>query len=615
MKKRDFRAVGLVTAFCLALLGVSITPSISQAADPVIRGTACQPGQGVTVVVDYAPYGLVVDTPDGVSVDVRCVPGASGSMIDLLTAAGFAVTTSSGGSALYGINGIDPTSLYGSWDGYWEIYTSTSNGYVVGSPGTEWKFSQDAVSARPVSTDQAYLFRAVDSWDCMLLDMGYDEDYLDDPSHCLVEPTLQEVLSWRGDIVLPITPSPNQASPNAGLAAAWIGAQLAANGDVLGGETGTDWGLTIDALFALASAGVGGDQIAATASKLYASVTAYVGDAGSLSSSWASVAKMVLALEVAGLDPTAFPTDGGPRNLITDLRSAMNANGSFGAAGSDNIFVHPLAMLALARTDGGVPPQVIDWVVAQQCTDQASANYGSYGWSPDCGAADPDSTAIVIQALIAAGVDVADPAVAGAKQWLKTQQDSSGGILNFGSTNTNTTGLAAQALSGDTDATASAALFIGGLQISCDTVEASGWTVVQADVGAIARDQEFFSTVSDLGMQEMGIDTFWRATSQAILGLGGPQFGSLSAQGVEAGLPIVPTCPVPDPGPGPEPGPDPGPDPSPDPEPSGGSSQTVPPTGSNVPAGGSLASVHGAAWLAVLAVLAGACLIRRSVLS
>jgi len=589
-------AVAGAAAFCLATLGV-VAPCAAQA-DTTVRGGACQPGQGITVIVGFPSTNQSWTSEDGWTVDVRCAPGAWGSIYDAFQGAGFVMGNSS--SAVTVIDGVNPATLFG-WEGYWELYTSTADGYADGAPGTSWAFSQDLASAEP-SVGQAYLFRAIDTWDCMLLDY-YGPDYadeMDDPSICEVAPTLENLGLMGGGSVVPGEPSSRYGAADAGLAAAWLGSQLAANGDVIvNGDGTTDWGTTIDAVIALASAGVGGDQIAATAQKLSTSGTAYVGTPDVLRSSWPSVAKMALGLEVAGFDPTAFS---GGRDLIADLMSVLNADGSFG---DSNVyqqvgFNQALAMFALTRTDGGVPTRATAWLLNQQCTDPSSSNAGSFGWPSGCASADLDSTSLVIQALKAAGVPSSDPAVIGAENWLASQQDDvTGGFLSYGGTNANSTGLAAQALNGDASVTGPAMKYIGGLQITCDWVKGHAQTLTTGDIGAIAYAPDRFDFVTAQGVQAALTQTRM-ATAQAVLGLGGPDFGTVSANGVKSDLPIA-SCSLPV-----------TPPPSGGENPSAPAMSETPATPGNVSTGGTVSHAGGWVWLAPIAMILGAGLLRRS---
>lgn len=347
------------------------------------------------------------------------------------------------------------------------------------------------------------------------------------------------LLAWAGPSTVPaqgVTPDAEATQ-----AAAWVASQLAAGGDVIVTTGATDWGSTIDAIFALASVGVGGDQLQASAAKLDASGEAYIGAGDAVLSSWSSIAKMTLGLVVAGLDPSAFPTPDGPRNLVDDLASAMQPDGSFGdplAVYGDNVYSHPLALLALARAGASIPAVAISWLEDQQCTDSSSPNYGSYGWANDCSAPDTDSTAMVVQALEAAGVAADQASVAQALTWLSAQQSPSGGFASsFGGVNANSTGLAAQAL-GDAQATKAAAGWLGGLQVTCATVASHPKQLSAADLGAIAYDAAGFAALTRSGLKASLTQTTL-ATVQAVLGLGGPSFATLSADGIQANLPSL----------------------------------------------------------------------------
>ena len=509
-------AVAISAAFCLSMIGV-LTPSIAHADG--IGGAACQPGQGVTVAVSYAM--------DGSDVDVRCAPGTYITITDAFRAAGFEVDDSAG--YVTSVGGVDPTVQFGA-SGWWMLFTSTVDGTPAGTLSADWVMANVGANSGPATPDQSYLFEVSNSWACMF------------DNSCQPSITLGDL--GLGNSVVAVPAQSNLATPDAAEAARWIATQLAANGNVMKTNGTTDWGMTIDAIFALASSGVGGDQLAATAAKLYASGEAYIGAGDGVLSNWSSIAKMILGLEVAELDPAVFPTANGPRNLIDDLRSAMQADGSFGDPGDpfgDNVFSHPLAVLALARTSGGVPPQAVDWLLGQQCSIDTSANFGSYGWADDCSAPDTDSTAMVIQALAAAGVDVNSSGIGLANQWLASQQEASGGFSSsFGGANTNSTGLAAQALGGESSVTTSARQFIGGAQITCGTVSSHPRSLSNGDIGAIAYNQDGFAAAVKDGVKP-GLAQTTYATLQAVLGLGGPDFGSLTAQGMQAGLPAL-TC-------------------------------------------------------------------------
>jgi hypothetical protein len=309
--------------------------------------------------------------------------------------------------------------------------------------------------------------------------------------------------------------------------------------------------LTADAVLALAAAGVGGDQLARTASRLFNSGQAYIGAPAKIADNIARIAKLTLALQIAGLNPTTMPDAAGlTRNLIANLRSSLTASGQFGksTAPFDQALVH----LALARTDGGVPIKAVAWLQSQQCTTTSHTNFGAYGWGADCAAADVDATAVVVQALSSSGqVRVIDPAIRDANNWLLAKQDSSGGWAAFGTVNTNSTALAAQWLRSSAvaktaalDPSVRAAGFIGDLQITCSSVVASAGKLATNSTGAIAFSRSTWDDTIGTGFDQAATGSWLRATTQAVLGLGGPDLASLTAAGIQATLPAT-DCTIP----------------------------------------------------------------------
>ncbi|MEA5055762.1 MAG: DUF4430 domain-containing protein [Propionicimonas sp.] len=334
-------------------------------------------------------------------------------------------------------------------------------------------------------------------------------------------------------------------------AAAWMAAQLADNKNVLSYSGSTDWGLTMDALFALAGAKVGGKQITATAHALYASGESYIGPQNQLASRWPYVAKTALALEIAGIDPTAFPVGGSTRDLIADLRSSIRPDGRW--TNSADAFKTSLGILALSRTEQGVPASAVTAYQAMACLDTSNANFGSFGYLSGCSGADVDTTAMAVQALLAAGVSASDPSVSNAVAWLGKQQDKDGSFPSpWGPGNTNSGGLAGQALfgAGKTSEALASAAFVQSLQLSCMTAadekvtDAAVVKSLKAATGAIAYNADGWSEALEYGLDATNIDQWRRATAQAILGLGSPTLGFVSAAGVSPSTPSV-VCPAP----------------------------------------------------------------------
>ncbi|WP_219910618.1 prenyltransferase/squalene oxidase repeat-containing protein [Saccharothrix carnea] len=328
-----------------------------------------------------------------------------------------------------------------------------------------------------------------------------------------------------------VPPSQAQAVPttDAGAAAAgWLARQLV-DGDhfenVLDGVAYPDQGLTLDALFAFTAAGVAADRAdRATAWLAEPAIIDNYLHFGDPAESFAGAhAKLALAVQVRGLDPTSF----GGTDLIAGLTALRAPSGRFQDKSKygdySNGFTQAFAVLALDRWDGA-PKAAVDYLVGTQCPN---------GGFPLVLEATPcvshvDATAMAVQALLAVDrTAVADKAL----DWLSGDgvQQPGGGFRDEGQAgegNANSTGLAAQALraGGRTAAADKATAFLRSLQVGC--------TAVEADRGAIAFDKTAFTRATSL-----------RASAQGVLGLVGVNFADLTAEGDQADVPVL-DCPV-----------------------------------------------------------------------
>jgi hypothetical protein len=300
-------------------------------------------------------------------------------------------------------------------------------------------------------------------------------------------------------------------------AAAWLPTELT-DGDRMvvefeGADPFVDTGLTIDVLFALASAGVGADTIADIAAWLEGETTTYSGADGSFSAG--GTAKLLLAVAVLGDDPT--DVDG--VDLIERLGTLEDDEGRFRDVGRDdfsNVVTQSLAILALTRAGDGASDAAVTVLTDAACDDGGYPTF--FAEEPCAGAA--DATAYAAQALLAAGDQAGAQA---ATDWLATTaQDPDTGAFDdgFSGLNANSTGLAAVALgaAGPEDAHEAAVGFLLDLQFGCDAPP--------EQVGAIRL------TPAD----ETG-DA--RATAQAVLGLTGADLLTLSADDASPDLPLL----------------------------------------------------------------------------
>jgi LPXTG-motif cell wall-anchored protein len=309
-------------------------------------------------------------------------------------------------------------------------------------------------------------------------------------------------------------------------AAGWLADQLV-DGERLetefGGDRFPDQGLTIDAVLGFAAAGVAGADADSAMHWLAGPevLSGYVGD-GEAEAYAGAHAKLALSAQVQGLDPTSF----GGVDLLARLLTLLDGTGRFSDRSQfgdfSNAFSQSFAILALARTPAGAAPEAVAFQLAAQCPDDGF---------PEQFAADPcrsdvDSTAMVVQALLAAGQDPT-----AALDWLAGQQHPDGGF-GSGAGNANSTGLAAQALrAGGRDAAADQAVtFLTGLQVGCDG---------PADQrGSIRTSADQPGDVP-------------RATAQGILGLAGVGMADLDGTTAQAEAARLGCGPAPSPTPAP----------------------------------------------------------------
>ncbi|MEU5910615.1 hypothetical protein [Micromonospora sp. NPDC047527] len=168
---------------------------------------------------------------------------------------------------------------------------------------------------------------------------------------------------------------------------------------------------------------------------------------------------------------------------------------------------------------GGAPSAAVSFLATSRCAD---GGFPLFLAQPTC-VSDVDATALALQALLAADRPLV---AASAAQWLVSVQSNDGSFAANGVTNANSTGLAAQALfaAGRSLAWLRARQFLVSLQVTC--------TGAPADRGAIAYTPGGFDA-----------STAARATAQAVPGIAGAGYATLSAAGAQSAAPILACAP------------------------------------------------------------------------
>jgi hypothetical protein len=157
----------------------------------------------------------------------------------------------------------------------------------------------------------------------------------------------------------------------------------------------------------------------------------------------AGLAAKIIALvaEPLGLSPTAFNPDGDAvtKNLVSVLNAGALPNGSYGV-GALNATTY--AAIAKRLVDGTVPANTVTFI--------RNAQQASGGWDfsgvPTSTNLDIDTTAVAIEALVAAGVPITDPDLHAGLVFLANQRRTDGAWQAFGSDDPNSTSTAVDAI-------------------------------------------------------------------------------------------------------------------------------------------------------------------------
>ncbi|MEO8749975.1 MAG: hypothetical protein ABI384_06215 [Allobranchiibius sp.] len=333
-------------------------------------------------------------------------------------------------------------------------------------------------------------------------------------------------------------------------ASSWLISQQAADGSMPSpyGAGFTDWGLSINVLWAMKAGGASSAAVNKTWGAISSNLKDYAGP-GDYGISAGASAKALFAADVVNADPTKLvQKDKSVINILTQTSDLVLTSGAQKgrlkdpvANGADytNAITQALGVLGLAgagqRGQAVSKPLVqstVDFLATQQCSDGYFRLSFNDNLSCDAAAktkagapADLDSTSYALQALMLAKQDgymVPANAITAGVGYLSKVQRANG---SFG-TNTNSTGLATAALAGG--GAASAAMrgtgYIAGLQAVGSKI--SG-TKLASSNGAIAFDQSGYDAGLKDGITSTAADQWRRATADAQFGLVRKPLGSL----------------------------------------------------------------------------------------
>jgi hypothetical protein len=308
-------------------------------------------------------------------------------------------------------------------------------------------------------------------------------------------------------------PAPTGADPSpAAVGAAYLAKQPDPNDSIIRGTFPTvgvlDYGVTIDAAWAL-------DAVGGQAAKVTAMTTALQSHIGDFSANGGQKAKMLAFLTSQGR--TGAPID----NLRTGLEGNVTSGGAHdGELTGAGPFTQTYAAQALHNSGSTLGAAATTYLLKQQCPGGfirgAFAGNGS-ACSSDTGEfADTDTTALAVFTLQS---QKSDPAVAAAitkaVTWLAAQQHADGSFDGFSGPSANTTGLAGWAfgLAGRADLAAKAGGWVRSVQLanagSCVKYAAK-------DNGAIVADPLSLTNAAAGPLDVFDADSANHATAQAL---------------------------------------------------------------------------------------------------
>jgi LPXTG-motif cell wall-anchored protein len=267
--------------------------------------------------------------------------------------------------------------------------------------------------------------------------------------------TVLSVSLWAASAAAPAA-VPNSSKQDAVSGARYLAGLIGSKGYLTSSDGSPDDPNTANAILAMHAAGFGGIAAHAAESYLQAHRDAFVtrngqDDAGRL-------ATAILAAHAEGTNPRQYGGTDAHADLVGRLLATQRTTGKdaglFGSTDPsfDGAFRQGLALLALSSVGQRNAP-ALAWLQAQQCAGGGWESYRADA-SVACGKTDPaafsgpdtNSTALAVEAFVAAGVAPAhDPL-----PFLHGQQSSGGGFASFGgptiAADPDSTGLVLQAL-------------------------------------------------------------------------------------------------------------------------------------------------------------------------
>ena len=344
-----------------------------------------------------------------------------------------------------------------------------------------------------------------------------------------------------------------EPTARAGAAADWLADQLeeglvvSSYTDFTTGEVVeyTDFGLTLDVHLAFRDLGVKERKRQRILDAFESRTGEYVGTGTTRYAG--ALGKLLTAVQREGIDPASYAGGTLLRQLERRVHTAddsergraedaFDPDDEFGADYSNTIG-QSFVVGALARADSDLADETVRFLLKQQCAQGffrvslESADHTCDGGTADESGPSVDATAFAVQAVLVSGrrdVDVRqrrlDNAVAAAEAWLVRKQRDSGAFREDGVANSNSTGLAAAALS-DLDRPGRADRAAEWLRERQVTRGLAQDGALGGERGAVAFDDAAFDAAVEDGIGGGVLYQWQRATAQAAAGLDALQRG------------------------------------------------------------------------------------------
>ncbi len=211
-------------------------------------------------------------------------------------------------------------------------------------------------------------------------------------------------------LLLLLTAVPALAQGDSAPTLEWLQAQVLADGGLSDGfSDASSVSATTEAIFAATAAGADPSTWGETTSPL-----SYLASNAASAEGTGTLSKLLLSAVATGQDPRTF----GGTDLVERLQAQYDsASGLFQGVVTE----HAYAMLALHAAGEAVPPEAVEALLGLQGEEG--------GWSFDgTGQSDTNTTAIAVQALVAGGEAAESEPISEALAFLESQQNEDGGF-------------------------------------------------------------------------------------------------------------------------------------------------------------------------------------------